>query len=234
MLKDPFVLSIGGSLLIPRREDGVVKINDAFVEALSSFSVARIENEADRFIYVVGGGAISRIYQDSAFHVAEISSEERDNLGIMVSHLNAEYLKIIFKDLAHPEVIKNPEGDIDFKNKILLAAGWKPGRSTNHVAILMAKKYGIKKVVSLSNIDAVYDDDPRLNVNAKRYTSLTWDQYRSSIPKDWSPGLHTPFDPIASKDAQESGISVAVMSGDSFRNVGHCLDNKVFEGTLIS
>ena len=39
---------------------------------------------------------------------------------------------------------------IDFKEKILVAAGWKPGFSTDFDAVLLAKMFGVKKIIKVS------------------------------------------------------------------------------------
>ena len=61
---------------------------------------------------------------------------------------------------------------------------------------------------------------------------ITWDDYMAIIPKKWTPGLSTPFDPIASKEAQRRGIEVAVI-GKNLRNFELCLNGEKFKGTTI-
>jgi uridylate kinase len=81
----------------------------------------------------------------------------------------------------------------------------------------------------------VYDSDPKKNPNAKKFETISWEEYRNLIPKEWTDaGLSTPFDPIASKTAQEAGIEVAVMNGKPLDNLKNYLKGEKFSGTVIS
>ena len=89
-----------------------------------------------------------------------------------------------------------------------MASGWKPGRSTDFDAVLLAKGCGAKTVVNLSNIDYVYDRDPRVNPGAKKFEKINWNDFRKIVGSKWSPGANVPFDPLAAKEAQKLGLSV--------------------------
>jgi uridylate kinase len=98
---------------------------------------------------------------------------------------------------------------------------------------LVAKNVGAKKIINLSNIDYVYDSDPKINPNAKKIKKISWVEYRKLIPVEWNPGLNSPFDPIASKMAEEEGMEVVIMNGKPIENFIRCLDGKKFLGTVI-
>jgi uridylate kinase len=115
-----------------------------------------------------------------------------------------------------------------------LGGGWKPGNSTDLCAVSIAKTIGAKKVINLSNIDHVYDSDPKKNPNAKKIEKMSWVDYRKLIPSEWNPGLNSPFDPIASKLAEEGEIEVVIMNGKPIENFRKCLNGEEFQGTTIS
>jgi uridylate kinase len=88
--------------------------------------------------------------------------------------------------------------------------------------------------VNLSNIDYVYDSDPRKNPDAKKIEKISWADFRKLIPEEWDPGLSSPFDPVAAKEAQSLGLEVAIIYGEKLQEFSNYLDDKPFVGTVIS
>jgi len=123
--------------------------------------------------------------------------------------------------------------DFAFSSKVLVAAGWKPGCSTDYDAVLLAEKLKAKSLINLSNIEKVYSEDPKKNPNAKALDSLTWQEMLNLLPTEWSPGLNMPFDPIAAKRASELGMSVYIAKGTDIANTMNILEKKDFKGTII-
>ena len=100
-------------------------------------------------------------------------------------------------------------------------------------AVLWAKKLKIDTVVNLSNTDFVFDKDPKKFKSAKSLKCLSWKEYRKLISDKWSAGLSTPFDPVASKEAQKSKIRVFIINGKRLGEVAKALSGKSFVGTVI-
>ena len=67
----------------------------------------------------------------------------------------------------------------------------------------------------------------------KKIEKISWANYRKLIPEEWNPGLNSPFDPIASKLADESKMEVIIMNGKPIDNLRKCLDGEGFQGTVI-
>lgn len=221
------VVSVGGSLIVP---DG---ISTEFLSSLRAFVLARIE-QGYSFAIIAGGGRTARRYQEAVRSVVEIGAEDIDWIGIHATRLNAQLLKIVFKDIASVRVVKDPTETLDRYAPVIIAAGWKPGCSTDYDAVLLAKQLGAKKLVNLSNIDYAYDSDPKTNPDAKKLEKISWAEFRKLIPETWDPGLSSPFDPIASKEAEASGIEVAILNGAKLEEFGKYLDGEAFVGTTIS
>jgi uridylate kinase len=187
------------------------------------------------FSIIAGGGKTARRYQDAAHAVTPLSRQDLDWIGIHSTRLNAQLLRNIFVGYAHSQIIKNPTIDIDdAESPVIIAAGWQPGWSTDYVAVLMAKNLGATRLVNLSNIDYVYDSDPKKNKGAKKIEKIGWAEFRKIIPEEWDPGLSSPFDPIAAKEAQSLGLEVAIMNGAKLDEFSNYLDGKPFVGTVIS
>jgi uridylate kinase len=225
-MKNLFVISLGGSLLVPGEID---------VKFLKKFK-AIIEREIKRnkkFIIIVGGGKTARNYQNAAKALTKVSNEDLDWLGIHATRINAHLLLTIFRKYAYFRIIKNPKEKINFKEKILIAAGWKPGFSTDYDAVLLAKTYGSDTIINLTNVDYVYDKDPNKFKDVKPFKEISWKDYLKLIEQKWIPGMSAPFDPIASKLAQKFKFKVIILNGRKLKNLENYLANKTFKGTII-
>ncbi len=198
------VISVGGSLIVPEEID---------IKFLKNFKKLILEQKDKKFVIITGGGKICRKYQKAASEISNLSDEELDWMGIHTTIFNAQLVRIIFKEHAHPVVITNPTEKVDFKENILVGAGWEPGHSTDNDTVLIAENLGAKKLVNLSNIDYVYDKDPKKFKDAKPIKNTNWKEFRKLLPEKWDPGLNAPFDPIAAENAEKLGLEVTVMNG---------------------
>ena len=184
---------------------------------------------------VTGGGATARHYIDAGQQVIEhqLSRDDLDWLGIHSSRLNAHLVRTIFRDIAHPYIVKNFDIIRKAEESVVVAAGWKPGWSTDYCAVLIGEDYGVETVLNLSNISEVYDKDPNKFKDAKPFKKMNWKEFRKLVGDEWTPGMNTPFDPIAAKKAEELGIKVVIMSGTDFDNLEKYFKGEDFVGTTI-
>jgi len=227
--ENTFVLSLGGSLVVPNGG-----IDTQFLSNFNTFIRKQISSKKRRFFIVVGGGATTRHYQAAASAVhGKIEDIDLDWIGIHATRLNAHLLRVIFKDLAHSHVLKHYEIIRKANESVVIAGGWKPGWSTDYCAITVCQDYGIKNILNLTNVDQVYNKDPKQFPDAKPLIETSWKKYRASVGNTWVPGMNTPFDPIASKLADELGVTVKILNGKNLDNLGLALDGKKFLGTTI-
>ena len=227
---ETIVMSVGGSLIVPGAIDTV------FLTNLKAFIDTQTTEYGRRFIIIAGGGRTARNYQEAAAAVSDLNAEDLDWMGIHATRLNGHLLRTIFRDTAHRVMITNPDEvlDVPKHEKVVIAAGYRPGSSTDLRAVQIAEKLGATKVINLSNIDYVYTADPRTNPEATKIESINWPDFRALIPSDWDPGLSSPFDPIAAKVAERDNIEVAIINGDRLEEVVKYLEGDAFVGTLIS
>lgn len=225
------VLSVGGSIVVPEFPDS---------EFLKKFSTLvrdwLSKDEQRKLILVVGGGGPARIYQNAYKEIIDNISDnsQADWIGIMATRLNAQLLKAIFSDLCTQDVVYDPTAVSEISGRILIAAGWKPGFSTDTDAIYLAEQFNAKVVVNLSNIEKVYTDDPKKNPEAKPLDSISWKDFRKMVGDEWTPGKNCPFDPIASKRAESADIDVICAGGKDIANIEKILNDQEFFGTKIS
>lgn len=226
---ETIVMSVGGSLIVP---DG---IDTTFLATLKAFITDQTTNCGRRFIMIAGGGRTARNYQDAAAAVTDLTSDDLDWMGIHSTRLNGHLLRTIFRDIAHPVMITNPDDvqDIPGEPAVIVASGYRPGCSTDLRAVQIAQLVGASKVINLSNIDYVYTADPSTNPDATRIETSTWAEFRALIPSDWDPGMSAPFDPIAAKEADEKNIEVAIINGLKPEALANYLAGEEFVGTVI-
>lgn len=226
---ETIVMSVGGSLIVPDM------IDVQFLISLKKLIERQTSEYGRRFIIIAGGGKIARRYADAAKEVSELTNDDLDWLGIHATRLNAHLVRTIFRDLAHPVIVTNPDDVLDVpKNaKLIIASGYRPGASTDLRAIQIADRTHAKKVINLSNTDYVYTADPKKDPNAQKIEDITWEEFRKLIPESWDPGLSSPFDPIAAKEAQAKNIEVACIDGTHMESLEKYLNGEVFVGTKI-
>jgi len=214
---------VGGSIIVPD------KIDINFLKKLNKLIRSHLKKY--KFVIITGGGKIARNYQNAAKAITKLSGEDLDWLGIQATILNAHLVRSVCKDVAYKKVITNPTVKIRFDN-LLIAAGWKPGCSTDTDAVLLAENLKAKTVINMSNIDYVYNKDPKKHKTAKPLERISWKQMKGLVGSKWKPGLNLPFDPIATKKASLLKLKVIVM-GNSLNNLKNFLDHKKFKGTII-
>lgn len=222
------VISLGGSLIVPD------EIDVAFLGAFRDLIIAET-TKGTQFFIVAGGGKVCRRYQNAARELGVDSKDALDWIGIYATRFNAQFIRMVFGGVTHKEVITDPKDLKEQKDVVIFGAGGVPGHSSDFAAVQLAKKMGASALINLSNIDYVYDSDPKKNPNAQKKERLSWKEFRSIIPsvETWQPGMNAPFDPVAAQEGQEAGLEVVVMNGKPLENLQNYLEGKAFKGTVI-
>ena len=226
-MNETIIISLGGSLIIPDN------IDMDFLKDFKKLILSNIE-KGKKFVIITGGGKICRRYQEAAKQMVSVSVEDLDWIGIASLRLNAELLRVIFEEYAHSQVITNLEETFSSNKPVIIGSAFKPGGSTDWDAVFAARTTGAKRIINLSNTDYVYDSDPKINSNAKKIEKISWADYRKIIPKEWSSGLNSPFDPVASELAQKERMQIIIMNGKPVDNLAKYLNGEKFLGTVIS
>lgn len=223
-----FVLSVGGSLLMT-----AAGLDISFIKRFRKFILDQVRL-GHRFYLVVGGGLTARSYARAALSLAPISNDDRDLVGIEATRLNAQLIRVVLGRAAHPSLLADPNQSLRSRHPVVVAAGFKPGYSTDYIAVLIAQNNGVARVINLSNIDYAYAADPRLNSAAEKLVSVTWPAFRRVVGSRWQPGLNVPFDPVASRRAAQGGLEVVILNGRKLKNLANCLQGGKYHGTTIS
>ncbi|MGC9311721.1 MAG: UMP kinase [Sediminispirochaetaceae bacterium] len=223
------VLSVGGSIIAPDSVD---------VEFLKKFRATIVEylsrDLQRKLIMVTGGGAPARIYQQAYRNIVdEPGSDEQDWIGIAATRLNAQLLKGVFSEYCDDEVVTDPSAAESIKGRILIAAGWKPGFSTDNDAVVLAERFGADTVINLSNIEKIYTADPKLDPDAEPIDQISWSDFRKMVGDEWVPGKNLPFDPVAARRGSELNLKIICAGGRDVGNLSRILSDKEFHGSVI-
>ncbi len=231
------VVALGGSIVYP---DGTRPVrskdsNGVDVRFLRNFKkfAAKFLRDGYKFVLVVGGGRLSRLFQVAAGQLHKVTDIDKDWIGIHATRLNAQLLRTIFHDVADPVVIDARHKIKNLRYPITIASGWKPGWSTDYVAVALASDFGVKEIIIAGKPAFVYDKDNGKYPDAKPIRELSWHEYKKLIPKKWKPGLHTPVDPVGAALAEKKKIKAIIINGRDLKNFENLLNGKEFKGTLI-
>jgi uridylate kinase len=228
------IISLGGSIIAP----GAVDTD--FLQSFRRTILAHLEAEPERrLILVCGGGAPAREYQRAyretlgAFAQSEAAAEAQDWIGIAATWLNAELLRQLFQPLCPEKVVTDPTAVTVFPGRVLVAAGWKPGFSTDYDAVLLAERFQAELLINLSNISKVYSADPRKDPSARPLNRLSWGELQKLVGRRWQPGINVPFDPVATEYAAKLKLTLIVADGKDTANLKHILEGRPFEGSVV-
>ncbi len=219
------VFALGGSVVVPD------KVDEKYVEEFAKFALELAKKHI--LVIVVGGGKTAR----RAIAEARKSGANEatcDYAGIEASRYNASVLSqamgiapLIPETLQDAKKVLNTEG-------IVLMGGTEPGHSTDAVAALMAEYVDADAYFKISNIDGVYDKDPKEFKGAKRLEKLSIDDVLkivSGLSQD--AGNYRLFDMLAVKMLKRSGMKTIVLEGHDLKNLQNAIDGKKFVGTVI-
>jgi len=220
------VVALGGSVVYPDQ------IDTAFLAKFKKF-IAPFLKTGTRFVLVVGGGKLCRNFQEAAQKVARVTDDDKDWIGIHATRLNGHLVRTVFRDVADP-VMMDARGRFKrLKYPVTVAAGWRPGWSTDYVALQIAADLGLREAIIVGKPSHVYERDNVKYPHAKPFAAVSWQAYRKLVPGKWQPGLHAPVDPIAAKLGQKENLKAIVINGKNLKNFAALLRGKEFQGTIV-
>lgn len=222
------VLSLGGSLV--NTEHG---IDTGYLERIRGI-IARDENS---FGIVVGGGYGAR---KKARRLRERGAGEFecDEAAIRITWKNAKAVIDTLGTAAHAKVIKDfyRARRLAKNNRIIVMGGTIPGITTDADSVLLAEAIGAKRLVNISNVDAIYDSDPNGNPAARKYAKLGYEELIGLVIKNdkRTAGTNFVFDLLACRLLARSKIEAHFVSGKNLHDVENAINGKPHGGTVVS
>lgn len=203
------VLKLGGSLLYDDHGEVVLEIIEEYASVVRS-----LVSKGHEFVIVVGGGKPARKFITAARSLG--ASEARcDWIGIKLARNNAELLCVALGDVAYPKIVETlDELEIAFKSgKVVLMGGLIPGQSTNAVAAIAAETIGADLLLNATNVDGVYDKDPK-EKGAKKLDTVHIKDLREILSGGGTrAGEYKLFDPVAIRVVERSKIRAVIFDG---------------------
>ena len=169
-----FVLKIGGSVMY----DNSLNINEALLGKVKNWYMGERKNYKN-VAMVVGGGSLSRNMQEKI--AGSVGGEESlHNIAMSVTQTNAAVLQGYLDDM--DIFLPKKLGDayeflMEENQKTLLSGGLKIGWSTDMDAAIYADILEVKIVYKISNVEFLYEADPKTEVNARPILDISWEEY---------------------------------------------------------
>lgn len=221
-----FVIKVGGSLLFEKGKIRIQKIQE-FAQTL--------QNTKNLAAIIVGGGDYARVYIDAARNF-EAGESMCDTLGLEIARLNARLLISALGDIAYPEPIRTLEDAriAHLTEKIILAGGFVPGQSTTSVTFQIAETLKATDILVLTNVDGIYDKDPKKHKDAKKFDRITIDHLENVIlggggETQAAAGEYRIFDAVSIQIFKRNTINVRLLSGENPEDI-----KKVLSGSTES
>lgn len=167
-------------------------------------------------VVVSGGGIIARHYVNLA---RSLGSDESslDEMGIEISRLNAMLLSAALGDSVYPVIPSNLE-EISIacqSGKIVVSGGLHPGQSTNATAALICEKIKADRFLNATDVDGIYDSDPKKNKKAKMFKEITIKKCLDLLNNESTQaGNYELMDIVAMKVIERSKIPTYVIKSD--------------------
>jgi uridylate kinase len=179
------MLKISGEALAGSREFGLD--HERLLELAKQ--ITEVAKKGIQIAVVVGGGNIWR-YRDTT--ESGIERNASDAMGMLATIMNGVALQsaleslgsftrvcsaINVPQLAEPYLTRRAVRHLE-KGRIVICAGGtgNPYFTTDSAAALRALELECDVLLKATNVDGVYDKDPNLSTDAKRYESLTYDE----------------------------------------------------------
>ena len=228
-----FVLKIGGSVMY----DNSLNINEALLGKVKNWYMGERKNYKN-VAMVVGGGSLSRDMQEKI--AGSVGGEESlHNIAMSVTQTNAAVLQGYLDDM--DIFLPKKLGDayeflMEENQKTLLSGGLKIGWSTDMDAAIYADILEVKIVYKISNVEFLYEADPKTEVNARPILDISWEEYFKLFNivdgDNHVANKSIPIDVNCAQFCAKKGISFFLCGGKYIQEKGN-IQEILKEGTLI-
>lgn len=194
-------------------------------------TIQLLQESNNEIALVIGGGNFfrGRSHED-------MGKVTRDTIGMLGTVMNALYVKdylesnniksIISTPFDFPNLIENYRReelkDLYDKGSIVIFGGGVglSGYSTDSGTILARDILDANLIIKMTNVDGVYNDDPKINKKAIKFDYLS---YQYVLDNEYQV-----MDLYAIKKCQETNTKILVMNIDNYENI-----NEYFKGKNI-
>ena len=198
-------------------------------------SIKKCVDEGVQVGIVVGGGNFWRGRSSG-----KMDRTRADHMGMMATVINslglADALEqlglkvrvqtaIVMQQIAEPYIRNKAVRHMEKGRVVIFACGTgSPFFSTDTAASLRAAEINAEIIFKATNTDGVYDSDPRINSNAKRYDSITFDEMLNRNLKV--------MDSTAASMCRDNNVPILVFSVKEPENIYKAMSGESI-GTIV-
>ncbi len=217
---EKIVISMGGSIFENALDRDVKSTIDVF-------------RNYDNYAIVVGGGPLAR---ERIKFLRELGASEYhlDKMGIQATRLNALTISLALGNLIPiPSSIDEAIDILQSYGKVVMG-GTEPGHTTDAVSLLLAEAWGAKRVFNVTNVDYLYDRNPK-EKGANKIEKISYRKLMDLLTEEEKKaGSNFPIDILSINIAMRSNIEIFILSYKDRENLKNALDGKDFRGTVVS
>lgn len=221
------VISIGGSVLIPGEDDGPY---------ISRLAATLLDLSGRLKLYVVVGGGRHARYYINVGRDLGASEEVLDELGILITRVNARLLVMALGNRCSREVPETVEGAVQLGNgsELVVMGGTTPGHTTDAVSLELALAVGASRFVNASAVDGIYTADPRKDPLARRIESMSFEELDEITGGEYEgAGKNIVLDPVATRLIVDNRLPTYVVDGRDMEALRGAIMGADFHGTSI-
>lgn len=221
-------MSLGGSLIVPK--------SGVDVAFLKKFRSAILSLSKDfKFVVVCGGGSIARTYI-TGLRNGGIEDYLQSLIGISVTRTNARFMNYFFgrdQDSGIPHDMKHVKSLLTRNDLVFCGAlRYGPDQTSDSTAVSLAN-YLKAKFINLTNVDGLFDKDPRKYKNSKFIKSISSaDLFKLANSMVYKPGQHFIIDQKASRLIRDHKVKSFIL-GNSMKNFQNLVRGRKFRGTEV-
>ena len=177
------MLKLSGEVLVGKQDYGIDP--DKVISIASD--IAEVHKKGKEICVVVGGGNIFRGISGAAQGIDRVTA---DGMGMLATVINALALQnaiekngistrvlsaIPMHTICESFIKRRAIRHLEKKRIIILAAGTgNPYFSTDTAATLRAAEMNCDAIFKGTSVDGVYENDPKLNPNSKKYSTISY------------------------------------------------------------
>lgn len=207
----------------------------SFAKALKlAYILKECKNKGNEVCIVIGGGNLWR----GRGH-EEMNLTDSDSIGMLATTMNAICLKSALKEIGVKATVMssinleftsnyNTDKALELiKDEIIILAGGLgiPCLSTDTTAAIRGSELMVDYILKGTNVDGIYDSDPRTNLNATKYNRLS---YNEAINKKLKI-----MDISAFEICQKNNIKIVVYDASDINNIVKVCNGEAI-GTIVN
>lgn len=220
------VISLGGSLIIPDKIDEKFLRN--FKKTVNNFS------KKNKIVIITGGGKISRDYMD-VLDREGLSIDRVCLMGMMATKMNAFLVSnFLNANKTLPNSLTEIKNLLKKYNLVVCGSiGYHPDMTSDGTAALIAHQIKADYFINITNVNGLYNKDPRKNRDAKLIRKISFMEFSKIVDKvHYRPGQHFVLDQSGARIIRRYKI-ITYIIGKDLRNLEKLLTGKKFVSTEI-